>query len=243
MAKNNELNLLVLCGGKGTRIKEISGEKPKSLLRLGDKTLLEIVLDNIWQRISLHTTFLLTGYKHEKIVSELQEKLEKQQRIQFVEEKSLLGTGGAVLNAMINIPNEKFLVINGDTIINADINEFVKFSQGAMADITILAIPSKPENDYGFINFDYTGKLLQFSEKSDKGLGYINSGIYFINKSILAKVPNEIERVLNEEMVSIEHDIFTNTEINIMVFEDVSGEFIDVGTPERYQNAYTLYSK
>ena len=242
MQKCEKLKLLVLCGGQGSRLKTISGKRPKSLVSIGHKSLLEVVISNIWEQISVEDTFLLTGYKHSAIISEFNKNVELTNKVKFIQELQPLGTGGAVLNALSKLEGEYFLVVNGDTIINADIGSFIQDALTASPDISLLAIPAKSSVEYGSISFDQNGNFLSFSEKTSVGSNYVNSGMYVISKSTISSVGTEIERLGSGDMISLEYDILTNQKLKISVFKDDDGEFLDVGTPERYQLATRRYS-
>jgi NDP-sugar pyrophosphorylase family protein len=237
MEIEKELKLLVLCGGKGTRVASISNGKPKSLLALGAKTLIDVVLENLVKQLRISEIFMLTGFRSEHIENYYDKGHFEGVKLHFIKEQSPLGTGGAVLNAIQLIGPDEYLVINGDTMIDSDLNVFLKYSRKTHSDITIAAFSVNDMEDYGGIKVDNSFNLIGFMEKRTSGAGLVNAGIYHIKDS--HKLRHYLLSYLAREQqeLSMEKQILTETTLSKKVWIDLEGKFLDVGTPKRFKDA------
>ena len=220
--KLKNIPILILAGGKGTRVQHILKDTPKPLYPIHKFPFLDYLLGYL-NSFGFQKFYLSIGYK-----SELFEKYyENREDIFLIKETYFLGTGGAVLNSLNHIAESDFLVLNGDTLYNLDYNKFINFCK-SKGEFPVIAI--KETNDakrFGSIQIDKEQKILAFKEKdSNNNLSsWINAGIYFFKKKYLKdlKLP---------EVNSIEFDIFPLlAKTGLFAFKS-KGEFIDIGTPE-----------
>jgi len=150
--------------------------------------------------------------------------------VDYVEESSPLGTGGAVKKALTRCQDENVFVLNGDTYFDVNLVEMRGIHEKCKADFTLAAKKMYDFDRYGTLQLDDAGRVVGFAEKKYCVQGYINGGIYYMRKKLLDDV--------SEEKFSIEKDFLEKCleEIRIQAF--FSEEyFIDIGIPEDYEQA------
>lgn len=222
------MDAVILAGGLGTRLKEVGLKVPKPLAPINGKPFLEILLRRLEGKIS--RVILAIGYKGEMI----REHCGKQRYkfpILFSEEKELLGTGGALKQALelseSEDISEDILALNGDTFLNVDFHGFQKFHKEKGGCASIVCLPAMNENRYGAIRMDEKGQIIDFFEK---GVGnWINGGIYLLKKNLLKE--------FTERNFSLEKDAFPRLLPRGIFGYTCSPFFIDIGTKESYFEA------
>jgi len=222
--------VLILAGGLGTRLRDISGELPKSMVLVGGIPFLYRLMQKA-QSEGFDKIVLALGYKSDYIRDRILIDLPVDIQVVFSIESEPLGTGGAIKNAYRLLQNDTFLVINGDTFVDYNLGYFFDNSLGL--DLSILAVKLEDVDRYGAIEFDSNGKVTKFIEKGLVGSGYINSGAYVLNKKILD--------CISGFKFSFEEDILfaRSSEVRVFAFQ---GIFIDIGIPEDYHKADKMFS-
>jgi D-glycero-alpha-D-manno-heptose 1-phosphate guanylyltransferase len=228
--KANLPTVLILAGGLGTRLKSIVHDRPKALAETAGVPFLEIQL----QWLSHHgfkNVVLLTGHKSKQIASYVENNTISDITVKIVCEQTPLGTGGAVLNALQELPlTDQFLLINGDSLAEVDLKYFCEVS-GVKNTAVLLVSHREDASRYGIVNFDKDNKIVSFHEKTPHSKsGWVNSGIYYFPKKWFNQTST------NTTPISLEKDMipqWLNEGRNLSVFRDL-GRFIDIGTPESY---------
>ena len=119
-----KLDLVILAGGKGTRINKYLKKKPKPLAVFNKKPFLQYLINNL-AKYNLENIFILTGYRSDSIYRKFNNKYFNFIPITCLREKKLMGTGGA-LNNIKNKKINDFILVNGDTIFDIDLNNLIK---------------------------------------------------------------------------------------------------------------------
>ena len=213
-------DILILAGGRGTRIKEITSKIPKPLIKFNNKPLLDLILNNI-SKYNFNKIFILAGYKGNKIYKKYHNKNFNFSRIHCVTEKKRLGTWGAIIGVKKKL-KKNFIVINGDTIYNGNLQDLLKFKLiNEDMGILITSNHSYKENSK-LNNLNINSKKEIIFSKKDK---LINSGCYYISKRLLNNK--------NEKKSSIENDLIPE----LIKKKKIKGiieneELIDIGTKE-----------
>jgi len=231
-----DIDVLILCGGKGKRLRKISGAIPKPMVCVGGRPFLDILIDYL--RASGFKRFILgLGYRADFIKKYYKARKIPGIEIVFSREKSPLGTGGAVKKAKRLIKSEVFLVLNGDSFSEFNAADFIKFYDQKKAAILLLLRKVKNAREFGAVTIDSRSAITCFSEKN-KGSrgGFINGGIYLFNKSIFSQMPRKAE-------FSLEYDFFPKMAGKGIYGYKKSGFFVDIGTPARYLTAKKYFSK
>jgi NDP-sugar pyrophosphorylase family protein len=228
---------LILCGGQGVRLREVTGDAPKSLAGIAGRPFLELLLHQL-RRHGFERAILAIGYQGEVIRGLLGDEVFGL-RIEYSPEFAPLGTGGAIGNAVALIRSNACLVMNGDSYTDADLEDFVKRHIETGADASLLALPSDGRTDIGSIFCDEDGKLTAFEEKSNSTAPrHINAGIYLISRDLLLEI-QRMPEIQASRAVSLERMLFPRwiSEGKHIRVVTTTAACIDIGTPERYRGA------
>ena len=231
---------LILAGGLGTRLRSVINDIPKPMADINGKPFLSYLFDYILnQDAGIKELILSVGYKHERIMDYYGNKYGILS-LKYVIEAQPLGTGGAIKNAInkFGVDNE-ILILNGDTFFNIDIKKLYEFHRNKNSDLTIALKKMENSDRYGFIEIGITGKIMKFLEKGHGYVmsGFINGGIYILNKSFLGNLDN----IENPYPFSFEKDIIEKY-YNYGKFYGINFNdcFIDIGVPEDYERAKAI---
>jgi D-glycero-alpha-D-manno-heptose 1-phosphate guanylyltransferase len=231
--KAKNIDILILCGGMGTRLKSVANGRPKPMAAIGEKPFLDILIQHTAE-FGFGRFILCAGYKAESIQEYYSTRKIPDLEIVILKEKELLGTGGAVKNAEELIQSSPFLILNGDSFFNIDLHRFIDFHITKKALLSVALISTKDSKDYGSIEIDNLGKVVRFSEKEKAGRhSLINAGIYLFNSEVLSLMPSN-------KRFSLEYDFFPKIIGREFYGYLANGFFIDIGTPERYEKAKQL---
>ena len=221
-----KVDCIILCGGKGTRLRETIGETQKVMADVEGKPFLDILLER-FKNQGIRRVILCTGYKSEE-VEVYYKNNDFGLEIVISKEEEPLGTGGAIKNAIRYVQSDSFFALNGDCICDADLNAFYTFHQSQGANATLLVSRIKNNKDFGVIVMDEQNNILAFKEKEVLAVALVNVGIYCFKKDIASFMPSE-------KKFSIEYDGFPR-----FVGHDFKGfiideSFLDIGTPDRFE--------
>lgn len=226
------IDVVVLCGGMGTRLKGILGDNPKPMAKIDERPFLDILV-GYTATFGFKRFILCAGYKAESI-QEYYKSKKSRVEILIIEEEELLGTGGAVKNAEALIQSSPFLILNGDSFFDIDLCKFIDFHLSKKALLSVALISAKDAKDYGSIEIDSLDRVVRFSEKEKAGRGsLINAGIYLFNSEVLSLMPSN-------KKFSLEYDFFPKIVGREFYGYLAKGLFVDIGTPERYIQARQL---
>jgi D-glycero-D-manno-heptose 1,7-bisphosphate phosphatase len=218
--------VLILAGGRGLRIKHITNQIPKPLIRFNNKPILTLILNNI-TKYSFKKIIILAGYKGSQIYKKYHNKYFNFNKIECLIEKKRLGTFGAIINVKKKLtPN--FIVINGDTLFNANLEKFLKFNFIKKKIVMMITKNHHYKENKKLTNLNINKKnKIEISNKKK----FINSGTYLISKKILKK---ELEN-----KSSLETEIIPDLIKNKSAFGIIENKkLIDIGT-----NKNLLYAK
>ncbi len=222
--KLQDVEMLILAGGLGTRLRSAIDSLPKPLAPIGGKPFLELLLKNYY-RMGIRKFILSLHYQADLIVKfvndlKLFEVLEGAE-FRFVVEPELMGTGGAVAFAIKELGlNEAFFVANSDTWLDHGPSEMLNCGAPSIGLVHV------EHNDrYGSVEF-LEGKVTSFKEKEvTSGASYINAGLYFLS-------PKEFYQI-KEKVFSIEKVLFpTLVGQGLLRAVVLESSFIDIGIPE-----------
>ena len=223
------MDVIVLAGGMGTRLKEVVSDIPKPMAPVKGEPFLKYLLDWLSNYSLIQRFVLAVGYKSETIVDCFGQSF-KQIPVIYVNEHEPLGTGGAILNALKACDSDNVLIINGDTYFPIDIKLFEEFHRNNKKPVSIALKRMKDFDRYGTVETQQNS-IVKFNEKTYNKEGLINGGIYIVNKDWLEqeKYPSKF---------SFEKDVLeknvTKSLLAGKIFDDV---FVDIGIPEDYKKA------
>lgn len=187
LAQREKINLpvVIMAGGKGTRLKPITNVIPKPLVPIGDKTILETILDQ-FEEIGCNKFYMSVNYKADMMKYYLGQ-LDHKYDIEFFQEDKPLGTIGSVslLKGKITTP---FFVSNCDSINEQDYRDVYDYHVNNHNDLTIVTMVKSFKIPYGVIETGEDGLMVALSEKPE--LTYqVNTGVYILNPSCIEEIP------------------------------------------------------
>ncbi len=180
-----DLPVVIMAGGKGKRLQPITNVIPKPLVPVGDKTILEVIMDQ-FESIGCHQFYMSINYKADMMKYYLGQ-LPHHYEVEFFQEEKPLGTIGSVslLKGIITTP---FFVSNCDIVIDQDMRDVYNYHKDNNNDLTIVTAVKSIKIPYGVIETGEDGLMTDLKEKPD--LTYmINTGVYILNPELINEIP------------------------------------------------------
>lgn len=180
--------VVVMAGGKGTRLYPYTKILPKPLIPIGDTPIVERIID-YYTEYSINSFYMTVNYKKAMIRSYFEE-LKPAYSIKFIEETKPLGTGGS-----IKLIEDKFdrpiFITNCDALILADYNDIYQYHLKAGNDITMVSALKNIHVPYGVLHTGDNGEL-EYIEEKPKLSYFINTGMYIINPETIELIPDDV---------------------------------------------------
>jgi len=227
------LDVLVIAGGLGTRIKSVLGDAPKLLAPIGGRPYLAYLL--AWLRsFGAQRIVLGLGHRAQAVIDFLDRNKSSYADLTLIAETEPqpLGTAGAIRFARPNLCTDPVLVMNGDSFADADLCAFVAHHRRAKAKATLLCVEVDDAGRYGRIELDGDGRIRRFIEKDPNyhGSSPVSAGLYLLSAALL-------DEIAAGHAVSLEHDVFARAPSGSLDAYAGRFAFIDIGTPESLQLA------
>ena len=180
-----DLPVVIMAGGKGTRLKPITNVIPKPLVPIGDKTILEVIMDQ-FEGIGCHKFYMSVNYKADMMEYYLSQ-LDHKYNIEFFMEDKPLGTIGSValLKGKITTP---FIVSNCDSITDQDYRDVYDYHINNHNDMTIVTMIKNFKIPYGVIETGEDGLMVNLKEKPEQTY-QVNTGVYILNPECIDEIP------------------------------------------------------
>jgi len=180
-----DIPVIIMAGGQGTRLKPITNVLPKPLIPVGEKTILEVIMDQ-FESIGCHRFYLIVNYKADMIRYYLGQ-LEHQYEVSFIDENTPLGTIGGVsrLRGIIDTP---FFVSNCDSINEQDYRDVYAYHLDNKNDITVVTMVKSLRIPYGVIETGEDGLMTELKEKPEQAY-QVNTGVYILNPELIEEIP------------------------------------------------------
>lgn len=179
------LPVVIMAGGKGTRLKPLTNVIPKPLVPVGNKTILEVIMDQ-FESIGCHKFYMSVNYKADMMKYYLSQ-LDHKYDIEFFMEDKPLGTIGSVslLKGKITTP---FFVSNCDSINEQDYRDVYDYHVNNHNDMTIVTMVKSFKIPYGVIETGEDGLMISLQEKPEHTY-MVNSGVYILNPELIDEIP------------------------------------------------------
>lgn len=179
------LPVVIMAGGKGTRLKPITNVIPKPLVPVGDKTILEVILDQ-FESIGCHKFYMSVNYKADMMKYYLSQ-LDHKYDVEFFTEDKPLGTIGSVslLKGKITTP---FFVSNCDSINEQDYRDVWDYHVSNNNNMTIVTMVKSFKIPYGVIETGEDGLMTALKEKPEQTY-QVNTGVYILNPELIDEIP------------------------------------------------------
>lgn len=225
MATNTELRVLVLAGGLGTRLAERLEGKPKVLATVSDKPFLYWLL--AWLNSTLSPVSFQVSLCAGHLASHVQEYCYKYYpTVDVISEHVPLGTLGAISHALSFTKEEILLILNGDTVFDADLAEAYTFFLNEPQSPLLLVMRQDDSSRYQSYSLDnLTNNLIL-----DHSGKFVSMGAFFISRSQLCQYPSATFPS------SVDFDLLSHLAIRPFVLNS-SSFFIDIGVPDSYDTA------
>ena len=222
----NEIDVVVLAGGLGTRIKDTLGDTPKLLAPIGGNAFLDIMIARL-RHFGARRLILGLGHLAGQVTAYLEKNPPADIDIVTAVEPEPLGTAGALRFVIPEINTDPVLVMNGDSFTGADLCDFADAHRQSGAELSILCTEVPDTAAFGRLDISPEGRVLAFAEKSPdpSGPGVINAGVYLFNRTML-------ERIKDMQGPSLERDVFQALAPGTLHGVTSGAPFIDIGTPE-----------
>lgn len=180
-----DIPVVIMAGGKGTRLKPITNVIPKPLVPVGDKTILEVIMDQ-FEGIGCHKFYMSVNYKADMMKYYLNQ-LDHKYDIEFFMEDKPLGTIGSVslLKGKITTP---FFVSNCDSINEQDYRDVYDYHVSNHNDMTIVTMVKSFKIPYGVIETGEDGLMTALKEKPEQTY-QVNTGVYILNPELIDEIP------------------------------------------------------
>ena len=222
----SETDVIILCGGLGTRLRAVVSDRPKPMARVGDKPFLEILIDHFAAR-GLRRFILCAGYKAGSITEYFKNSSDR--TFVFSQETEPLGTAGALKLCESKRESQTALVLNGDSFCAVDPAALLALHAQKKAAATLSAVAEEKRADGGTLNIAPDGRVTAFREGFYEGRErFINAGVYAFGQQVF-------DAIAAGTPCSLEKEILPRL-LDSGVYAYVTGEKLyDIGTPERLE--------
>jgi len=227
-----DIPVVIMAGGKGTRLDPFTRVLPKALVPFKEKTISEHIIDS-FKKFGVQKFYFTLNFKG-RVIESYFNSIQKDYEIEFIWEEEFLGTAGS-LSLLIDKINNDFFVTNCDILLNVNYNKVYKYYKevdaffASITSIRHYAIP------YGIV---YTGEqsIIKKIEEKPEHIFQINTGVYLLNKEVLDYIsentyidmPQLIDRLLEENKKVIAYPINEK-------------DYIDIGQWEEYRKFMKIF--
>jgi dTDP-glucose pyrophosphorylase len=178
--------VVLLAGGRGTRLLPLTAERPKPMLHVGNQPILATIIDNL-KKQGFTNIFIAINYKGEMIRSYFGDGADRNVNIRYLVEEESLGTAGA-LSLLPEIPTEPMVVMNGDILTTVDLKHLLDFHQDHGAAGTMCVSQYSFEVPFGVVDVD-KHRVTRISEKPVYRF-LVSAGIYVLQPEAVQLVPS-----------------------------------------------------
>lgn len=222
------LDAVIMAGGKGMRLRPLTENTPKPLLKVGEKPIIEHNIDRL-AKVGIKNIHISVNYLGEQLEAYFKDGNDKQINIKYIWEVKPLGTIGSVL-LVDQFNHDEILVMNSDLLTNIDFADFYKSYKVSGADMAVAATPYQVNVPYAVLETNEAQEVLSLKEKP-KYTYYSNAGIYILKTSILSMIPKgkffDITDLM-DKVLEMDYKIYTYP---------INGYWLDIGKHEDYTKA------
>lgn len=219
---------VLMAGGEGKRLRPLTENTPKPLLKVGEKPIIEYNIDRL-SRVGIKNIHLSVNYLAEQLIDYFQDGSSKQLKIKYVQENKPLGTIGSIL-LVEEFKHNDIIVMNSDLLTNIDFADFYKMFKELDADMAVAATSYHVDIPYAVLEVDNSNGVKSLKEKP-RYTYYSNAGIYILKKELLKMIPQNTFFDITDLMDKI-------LEMNMkIVTYPINGYWLDIGKHEDYKKA------
>lgn len=226
-----KIDVVILVGGLGTRLREVVRDVPKPLAPIGGRPFLDILLGALDGHPWVGKVVLAIGHMAGQFIKTYEGKKEHSFDILFSVELEPMGTGGAIRLALPLTRTPEVLVLNGDSFVEMDWNAFIEKHRCRGYPMSLVLRQIDDAGRYGRVVLDDRGRAIRFEEKRpDAGAGLVNAGVYLFRRDLLEGIPAG-------RAVSLESELMPEFLKKGVGGFTTQGKFIDIGLPDSYRVA------
>lgn len=231
MSSPPKIDVVILAGGLGTRLREAVRDVPKPLAPVGGRPFLDIILRALDGNPWVGKVVLAIGHMAGQFTGAYGERKDVPFEILFSEEEKPMGTGGAIRLALPLTGTPEVLVLNGDSFVEVDWDTFIENHRRRGYPMSLVLRQVDDAGRYGRVALDDRGRVIRFEEKRPGGgAGLVNAGAYLFRRDLLEGIPAGLAVSLEGELMPA----FLEKGVGGFVTQ---GKFIDIGLPESYRFA------
>jgi len=224
--KSINTKVIVMAGGKGTRLDPITKIIPKPLVPIKKRPVIEHIVSK-FIRYGMRNFYFTIHHKAEMIKAFFNEK-KRNYNIFFIEEKKPMGTAGS-LKKFYKKTKEDFFVINCDSLVDVNLSDVLLFHKRKKNDLTVVASAQNYKVPYGVCELDTNENLKKINEKP-KIKYFVNTGLYLINNKILKLIPSNKKFHMNQLIQSS-----INSKYRVGMYKISQKNWKDIGQLEDYK--------
>lgn len=226
LLKDINLPVVIMAGGEGTRLRPLTNVIPKPLVPIGEKTMIETIIDN-FNKYNCFKFYISVNYKSDLIRYYLEKNVSDNIQLNYFEEDHPLGTAGSLTLLQGKI-NETFFVSNCDILVEDDYYEILKYHRENNNELTVVAAVKNFSIPYGTIETGEEGLLKSITEKPD--INYlINSGMYILEPELIDEIPSNTFYHITSLINKLKSE---NRRVGVFPVSDKS--WIDIGEWKEY---------
>jgi D-glycero-alpha-D-manno-heptose 1-phosphate guanylyltransferase len=220
---------VILAGGLGTRLRSVVADRPKVLAEVDGVPFVFHLLQQLASAGVKHVVFS-TGHLGDQVYDTVGASFGPL-TIEYFQEASPLGTGGAIRHTLPLVRSQEMLLLNGDSYCDVDLGALAYWHHAHAAQGTLALSHVADARRFGTVQIDADGRVQRFSEKSpEQRAGTINAGIYLLRRALVATIPDATP-------CSLEQDLLPTWLARGIFGYARTGRFIDIGTPESLAGA------
>lgn len=230
----NGMKAMILAAGLGTRLRPLTDHLPKPLLTLEDRPLIEYTL-LLLRKYGITDVMINLHHRGNQIRQALGDGSRWGMTIRYSEEPRILGTGGGIRKVAKFLSERPFLVINGDIVVEINLDKVIEFHQRKKAAATLVLREDPEADSWGSIGIDSRQRIRQLRNQPDwtgEPLAKrMFAGIHVMDSRVLTRIPpHGFSDIINVyiEMLKKGEPLFGHP---------LKGYWMDIGTPERYDKA------
>jgi len=229
------MDVLILAGGRGTRLKPYTAVIPKPLMPIGEQSILEIVLHQLRDAGTQHVV-LAVGYLSHLFQAVFGDGSQFGLKISYLLEKEPLGTAGAIVNAL-PLLGPDFVVMNGDILTTLDFGDLIKTHQTGGAAATIAVNKREVAIDFGLIEMNERNELANYIEKP-KYTYHVSMGINVLKASAVKPLLKPGVRMDMPDLITKLKDAGKK-----VACYTKPCYWLDIGRPEDFQMAQEIFQE
>jgi len=223
--------VVIMAGGKGTRMKPFTHILPKPLIPLGEKSILELIMDQ-YKKYGVEDFYLTVNFK-KNLIKAFFEDNEEDYSIKYIEENKPLGTAGS-LRLLKNKLTSPFFVSNCDIIIKGEYDKMYQFHKKGGYDLTLIGSMQHMTVPYGVCTIENGGDLDEIIEKPSYDF-LVNTGMYILNPDVIEFIPEDTFFHITYLMEELQKN-----GKKVGVFPVSEKSWLDVGQWTEYKKAVDL---